>query len=176
MKKDSKNLDFEFNKIVGEVLKKTRLQKGMSLEDVCRKTKTGIPKQRLSDYEGNKYRITNTTFQDVCHALNESPEDVYEEIINNFDNNRSSKTKENNIGISFKQLNQLEDNSTLDELVNYIENTMPKENQDKLMYYLDRIFELSKELDKKFQDYKELTDEEMEKVLEYIDFLKSKRS
>lgn len=73
-------LDKEFNRIVGEVLKSLRERKGYSLQQLSTKLKKPISRQTLNKYENNLSNIRNGTFIDVCTALGEEPQVVYEEI------------------------------------------------------------------------------------------------
>lgn len=74
------NIDDIFNIITGKILKKHRLEKKYSLEEVAKKMKTDITRQSLFKYENGKARIKVSTFIDICYALNLEPENVYKEI------------------------------------------------------------------------------------------------
>ena len=73
-------LDKEFNRIVGEVLKKKRERKGYSLQELSNKINNKVSRQTLNKYENNLSNIRNGVFISICQALGESPADIFEEI------------------------------------------------------------------------------------------------
>lgn len=79
--KDNKsNLDYQFNRIIGETLKERRLKKGYSLEDVCRKMKYRTTRQTINKVERNLSRVKLQMFLSICEALGENPAEVWEVI------------------------------------------------------------------------------------------------
>ena len=78
------NLDYKLNKIASVVIKEKRLKKGYSLDEVVNKLENLITKQSLFRYENNEARMKNRIFKKICIALNEDPNDVWEEINNRF--------------------------------------------------------------------------------------------
>ena len=79
--KDNKsNLDYQFNRIIGETLKEHRIKKGFSLEGVCKKMKYRTTRQTINKAERNLSRVKLPMFLSICSALGEKPSDVLEEI------------------------------------------------------------------------------------------------
>lgn len=77
---DNENIDNQFNKIASSILKKKRLEKGYSLEEVVNKMNNTITRQALFKYENNEARIKIKTFKELCKALTLNPDEVIEEI------------------------------------------------------------------------------------------------
>lgn len=78
------NLDYQLNKIASTIIKEKRLKKGYSLEDVVNKLNNIITRQSLYRYECNEARMKNKIFKKICLALDENPNDVWNEINNRF--------------------------------------------------------------------------------------------
>lgn len=74
------NIDSKFNKIAAQIIRKYREQKGLSLEEVTKKMKTPISRQSLYKYENNLARMKNHIFIDICNALGIDPNEIYNEI------------------------------------------------------------------------------------------------
>lgn len=89
---NDENLDSRLNKVASQVIKDKRLKKGLSLDEVITKMNNIITKQSLFRYENNEARMKNTIFKEICYALKEDPQDVWNEINSkllnyyNFDN------------------------------------------------------------------------------------------
>lgn len=100
---DDTSLDSIFNEVTARTLKKYRLKAGMSLEEVVSKMKKPLSRQSLYKYENNQARIKNTTFIDICNALNLDPKSIYYEINETVVKNAISFIKNNDDGyqISF---------------------------------------------------------------------------
>ena len=77
------NIDYKFNEIAAKTIKKYREKKNLSLEEVVKKMKNPISRQSLFKYENNLARMKNSTFNDICSALNIEPTEVYDEINRN---------------------------------------------------------------------------------------------
>lgn len=71
-------INYEFDYVLGQVLKNKRTKKGMSLQSVAEKLNT--TKQAIFRYEKADVSMKNSTFQDYCYAIGEDPADVYEEV------------------------------------------------------------------------------------------------
>lgn len=84
---NDENLDFQLNKIASIIIKEKRIRKGYSLDDVVNKIGNIITKQSLYRYENNEARMKNKIFKKICLALDENPQDVWEEINSKFLNN-----------------------------------------------------------------------------------------
>lgn len=84
-------LDYEFNKIAGNVLKEKRISKNISLDLLSNKINNLVSKQAISRYENGQARIKNNVFLKICYALNCEPADIFTEIhkkyIEHIDNN-----------------------------------------------------------------------------------------
>ena len=74
----SKYIDYSFNEIAGQVLKKHRELSGMSLEQLGKKTNQS--KQNINRYENNSVRIKTDTFNKLCYAMGLDPQDIFDEI------------------------------------------------------------------------------------------------
>ncbi len=81
------NLDFQLNKIASEIIKEKRLKKGYSLEELANKLNNIITRQSLFRYENNEARMKNKIFKKICLALDENPNDVWNEINDKLINN-----------------------------------------------------------------------------------------
>ena len=71
-------INYEFDYVLGQVLKQKRTNKGYSLQYVADKLNT--TKQAIFRYEKADVSMKNSTFQNYCYAINENPAEVYEEI------------------------------------------------------------------------------------------------
>lgn len=78
------NLDYQLNYIASQVIKNKRIKKGYSLEALANKLGNIITRQSLYRYETNEARMKNNIFKKICLALDENPEDVWNEVNNNF--------------------------------------------------------------------------------------------
>ncbi len=89
---NNENLDYQLNKIASAIIKEKRIKKGYSLEELANKLDNIVTRQSLFRYETNEARMKNTIFKQICLALNEDPNVVWNEINNrlisdlNFDN------------------------------------------------------------------------------------------
>lgn len=81
---NDENLDYQLNKIASNIIKKKRLSKGYSLEEVVKRMNGSISRQMLFKYENNLARMKNRVFQDICFALGLEPSAVWEEINSSF--------------------------------------------------------------------------------------------
>lgn len=71
-------INYEFDYVLGQVLKQKRTSKGMSLQKVADKLKT--TKQAIFRYEKADVSMKNSTFQEYCYAIGENPIEIYEEV------------------------------------------------------------------------------------------------
>lgn len=85
-----KSLDFYLYSVVGSVLKKMRIQKGYSLNQLADKIGSGMNKQNLSRYERAVMRMNVQTFKSICNALDEDPRDVWKNINDLYSNYNKS--------------------------------------------------------------------------------------
>lgn len=79
-KMEKNSIDYIFNEIASKTIKEYREKKQLSLEDVVKKMKNPISRQALFKYENNQARMKESTFIDLCNALNIDPKDVFYEI------------------------------------------------------------------------------------------------
>lgn len=79
-----RDLDYEFNRIVGEVIREKREKLGLTMEQLGTRVRT--TRQNIYKYEFNLSRVKMDMFQSICYALGEEPKDVFNEIKNRFDN------------------------------------------------------------------------------------------
>ena len=71
-------INYEFDYVLGSVLKQKRNSKKLSLQQVADKLKT--TKQAIFRYENADVSMKNSTFQKYCYAIGENPVDIYEEV------------------------------------------------------------------------------------------------
>ena len=100
------NIDFLFNKIASETIKKYRKKKNMSLEDVVSKMRNPITRQSLFKYENNKARMKRETFIDICNVLKIDPSEVFQEINNMASTFASEISKNSNFPIFYSEINK----------------------------------------------------------------------
>lgn len=81
--KKNKDLDFEFNRITGEVLRAKREKADLTLEQLGKRVRT--TRQNIYKYEYNLSRIKVDMFISICYALGNTPNDVFNEIKEKFD-------------------------------------------------------------------------------------------
>lgn len=71
-------INYEFDLVLGQTLKKKRESKKISLQQVADSLKT--TKQAIFRYEKAEVSMKNSIFQKYCKAIGESPVDIYEEV------------------------------------------------------------------------------------------------
>ena len=81
---DDENLDKKFNEIYASIIKKARLEKKYSLDDVVEKMNHIITKQSLYRYENNEARMKKSIFNEICKVLDLNPEILHDDINNRF--------------------------------------------------------------------------------------------
>ena len=81
---DDENLDKQFNEIYASIIKKARLEKKYSLDDVVDKMNHIITKQSLYRYENNEARMKKSIFNEICKVLDLNPEILHDDINNRF--------------------------------------------------------------------------------------------
>lgn len=77
---DDKLVDTDFNKVIGETLKKKRLEKGWSLLELSRRLNNKISRQTLFHYENGETKIRRNIFIDLCKVYNIEPDNLLDEI------------------------------------------------------------------------------------------------
>ena len=77
---DDKLVDTDFNKVIGNVLKKKRLEKGWSLLELSRRLNNKISRQTLFHYENGETKIRRNIFIDLCKVYNVDPDTLLDEI------------------------------------------------------------------------------------------------
>lgn len=96
------NLDNSLYITTSKILRELRRNKNLSLEELADKMDIQITRQALHKYEMGQSRITVSTFNSICKALGESPNDVWCKIKKLENNSNDSKDElvillENNI-------------------------------------------------------------------------------
>lgn len=124
----NENLDFTLNEIAGNVIKRKRLSKGYSLDDVVNKLNKIITKQSLYRYENNEARMKNDIFKSICLALDENPSEVWNEINDMFLNSLSFDNGE----IIDKELNTVQI-----PVLGTIKAGIPIEAQEEILEYIE---------------------------------------
>ena len=81
---DDKLVDTDFNKIIGSVLKKKRLEKKLSLLELSRKLKNKVSRQTLFHYENGDTKIRRNMFIDLCNVYGIDPDTLLDEITINY--------------------------------------------------------------------------------------------
>lgn len=74
-----KDLDFTFNLVAGEYIRKKRECIDMTLEQLAIRVRT--TKQNIYKYETNRSRLKVDMFISICYALGLNPSQAYEEIV-----------------------------------------------------------------------------------------------
>jgi len=105
------NIDYKFNEIASKTIKRYREIKGLSLEDVVKKMKKPISRQSLFKYENNLARMKNSTFNDICNALDIDANEVFSEINTKLLHAYGNYSKETNQPIDVPLINPV-DNTT----------------------------------------------------------------
>ena len=77
--KRQKELDYAFNIVVGEYLRKIRELQNLTLEQVAVRVRT--TRQNVYKYETGMSRLKVDMFISICYALNLDPAITYEEIL-----------------------------------------------------------------------------------------------
>ena len=80
--KKDKDLDYEFNRIAGEVLRQKREKANLTLDQLGKRVRT--TRQNIYKYEYNLSRIKADMFISMCYALGEEPNIVFNEIKEKF--------------------------------------------------------------------------------------------
>lgn len=80
--KKTNDLDCEFNRITGEVLRQKREKAGLTLDQLGKRVRT--TRQNIYKYEYNLSRLKVDMFVSICYALGEEPNKVFEEIKDKF--------------------------------------------------------------------------------------------
>lgn len=80
--KKDKDLDYEFNRIAGEVLRQKREKANLTLDQLGKRVRT--TRQNIYKYEYNLSRIKVDMFISMCYALGEEPNIVFNEIKEKF--------------------------------------------------------------------------------------------
>lgn len=73
-------MDSLFNQTLGEVLKKKREERNLSLEQLANRLDNEVSRQTLSTYESARSKIRIDMFLKVCKALNYDPNEIYDEV------------------------------------------------------------------------------------------------
>ena len=73
-------MDSLFNQTLGEVLKKKREERNLSLEQLANRLDNEVSRQTLSTYESGRSKIRIDMFLKVCKALNYDPNETYDEV------------------------------------------------------------------------------------------------
>lgn len=71
-------INYEFDYVLGKVLKQKRIAKKITMQNVADKLKT--TKQAIFRYENADVSMKNSVFQAYCNAIGENPVDIFEEI------------------------------------------------------------------------------------------------
>ena len=71
-------INYEFDYVLGQTLKKKRENKKITLQNVADELKT--TKQAIFRYERADVSMKNSIFQKYCRAIGEQPGDVFEEV------------------------------------------------------------------------------------------------
>ena len=81
--KKDKDLDYEFNRIAGEVLRQKRESAHLTLDQLGKRVRS--TRQNIYKYEYNLSRLKVEMFISMCYALGEEPNKVFDEIKDRFD-------------------------------------------------------------------------------------------
>lgn len=81
--KKEKDLDYEFNRITGDILRSKRERLGLTLDQLGKRVRT--TRQNIYKYENNLSRLKVDMFISICYALGQEPNVVFNEIKAEFD-------------------------------------------------------------------------------------------
>lgn len=81
---DDKLVDTDFNRSIGIILRRKRLEKNWSLNTLAKKINEKVSRQTLCNYETGNSKIRHNIFIDLCNIYNINPEDLMDEIIVNY--------------------------------------------------------------------------------------------
>lgn len=76
---DDKLVDTDFNKVIGNVLKEKRTEKGWSLLELSKKLNS-VTRQTLFHYENGETKIRRNIFIELCKVYNIEPDTLLDEI------------------------------------------------------------------------------------------------
>lgn len=79
MKSKQKELDYKFNLIAGEYLRKIRELQNLTMEQVAVRVRT--TRQNIYKYETGQSKLKVDMFISICYALSLEPEQTYEAIV-----------------------------------------------------------------------------------------------
>ena len=71
-------INYEFDYVLGQVLKDKRKNKKITMQQVAEKLNT--TKQAIFRYENADVSMKNSMFKKYCYAIEENPTNVYEEV------------------------------------------------------------------------------------------------
>ena len=71
-------INYEFDYVLGQVLKEKRKNKEITMQQVAEKLNT--TKQAIFRYENADVSMKNSTFQKYCYVIGENPASVFEEV------------------------------------------------------------------------------------------------
>ena len=71
-------INYEFDYVLGQVLREKRIIKDYSMQYVA--DKLGTTKQAIFRYEKAIVSMKNSTFQKYCRGIGENPVGIYEEV------------------------------------------------------------------------------------------------
>jgi transcriptional regulator with XRE-family HTH domain len=77
---DDKLVDTDFNKVIGDVLKEKRINKGWSLLELSKRMKNKVSRQTLFHYENGETKIRRNIFIEICKVYNIDPDSLIDEI------------------------------------------------------------------------------------------------
>lgn len=75
-------IDNQLNLVIAELLKKYRIEKGYSLEELSNRINNKVSRQMLFKYENSKARIKLNIFNLICYALDKTPQEMWAEAYN----------------------------------------------------------------------------------------------
>lgn len=78
---DDKLVDTEFNKVIGQILKEKRTERGWSLLELSKKLNGKVSRQTLFHYENGETKIRRNLFIDLCIVYAISPDALLDEIL-----------------------------------------------------------------------------------------------
>lgn len=136
---ENKYIDNEFNDAIAKTLKKFRLKKEYSLEELANRIDNIVSRQMLFKYENGCARIKLDIFNKICYALDTKPEEVWKQANTYMAMNKNSEIKK--IELSEKEF-EFAMKESYDTAINYsnitlLLNSIPSEIHD----FLDLGFE-----------------------------------
>jgi transcriptional regulator with XRE-family HTH domain len=125
----SNNVDDKLYEIAGNVIKKIRNNKNISLEELANRINHIVTRQQLFKYENGSARMKTQIFNQICLALDYNPSDVWKMINNQYYSNTSTSKVSDDDEILFYKYQKLkpEDKELIKNIIETRQKQIDKE-------------------------------------------------